>query len=66
MSRRVIELREWETGDVRLDDADVTALIAHPQRPAVIEAAPARGFWRLRAQAKVGAVEVRAAFRSLR
>ena len=42
--------------DVLLDDADVTALIAHPQRPAVIEAAPARGFWRLRAQAKVGAV----------
>ena len=36
MTRRVIELREWETRDVRLDDTDVTALIAHPQRPAAI------------------------------
>jgi 5-methylcytosine-specific restriction enzyme subunit McrC len=56
MTRRVIELKEWETRDVRLDDADVTALIAHPQHPAVVEPSPARGFWRLRAQAKVGAV----------
>ena len=56
MTRRVIELKEWETRDVRLDDADVTALIAHPQHPAVVEPFPARGFWRLRAQAKVGAV----------
>jgi 5-methylcytosine-specific restriction enzyme subunit McrC len=56
MTRRVIELKEWETRDVRLDDSDVTALIAHPQRPAVVEPSPARGFWRLRAQAKVGAV----------
>ncbi len=56
MTRRVIELREWETRDVRLDDADVTALISHPQKPAAVEPAPALGFWRLRAQAKVGAV----------
>ena len=56
MSRRVIELREWETKDVRLEDADVTALISHPQKPSALEAAPARGHWRLRAQAKVGAV----------
>ena len=56
MTRRVIELKEWETRDVRLDDADVTALIAHPQHPAVVEPSPSRGFWRLRAQAKVGAV----------
>lgn len=56
MTRRVIELREWEAQDVRLDDGDVAALVAHPQRPAAVEAAPARGFWRLRAQAKVGAV----------
>jgi 5-methylcytosine-specific restriction enzyme subunit McrC len=56
MTRRIIELREWETRDVRLDDADVAALIAHPQRPALVEPFPARGFWRLRAQAKVGAV----------
>ena len=56
MTRRVIELKEWETRDVRLDDADVTALIAHPQHPAAVEPSPARGFWRLRAQAKVGAV----------
>jgi 5-methylcytosine-specific restriction enzyme subunit McrC len=56
MTRCVIELKEWETRDVRLDDADVTALIAHPQHPAVVEPSPARGFWRLRAQAKVGAV----------
>jgi 5-methylcytosine-specific restriction enzyme subunit McrC len=56
MTRRVIELKEWETREVRLDDADVTALIAHPQRPAVVEPSPSRGFWRLRAQAKVGAV----------
>jgi 5-methylcytosine-specific restriction enzyme subunit McrC len=56
MTRRVIELKEWETRDVRLEDADVTALIAHPQHPAVVEPSPARGFWRLRAQAKVGAV----------
>ena len=56
MTRRVIELKEWETRDVRLDDADVTALISHPQHPAAVEPSPARGFWRLRAQAKVGAV----------
>jgi 5-methylcytosine-specific restriction enzyme subunit McrC len=56
MTRRVIELKEWETRDVRLDDADVTALIAHPQHPAVVEPSPVRGLWRLRAQAKVGAV----------
>jgi len=56
MTRRVIELKEWETRDVRLDDTDVTALIAHPQHPAAVEPSPARGFWRLRAQAKVGAV----------
>jgi 5-methylcytosine-specific restriction enzyme subunit McrC len=56
MTRRVIELREWETREVHLDDADVTALIAHPQHPAVVEPSPIRGFWRLRAQAKVGAV----------
>jgi hypothetical protein len=56
MTRRVIELREWEARDVRLDDTDVTALIAHPQRPAAVEPSWARGFWRLRAQAKVGAV----------
>jgi 5-methylcytosine-specific restriction enzyme subunit McrC len=56
MTRRVIELKEWETREVRLDDADVTALIAHPQHPAVVEPSPTRGFWRLRAQAKVGAV----------
>jgi 5-methylcytosine-specific restriction enzyme subunit McrC len=56
MTRRVIELKEWETREVRLDDADVTALIAHPQHPAVVEPCPTRGFWRLRAQAKVGAV----------
>jgi 5-methylcytosine-specific restriction enzyme subunit McrC len=56
MTRRVIELKEWETREVRLDDADVTALIAHPQRPAVVEPSPSRGFWRLRARAKVGAV----------
>jgi 5-methylcytosine-specific restriction enzyme subunit McrC len=56
MTRRVIELKEWETRELRLDDADVTALIAHPKHPAAIEPSPARGFWRLRAQAKVGAV----------
>jgi 5-methylcytosine-specific restriction enzyme subunit McrC len=56
MTRRVIELKEWETRDVRLEDGDVAALIAHPQRPAVVEPSPTRGFWRLRAQAKVGAV----------
>jgi 5-methylcytosine-specific restriction enzyme subunit McrC len=56
MTRRVIDLKEWEARDVRLDDADVTALIAHPQHPAVVEPSPTRGFWRLRAQAKVGAV----------
>jgi 5-methylcytosine-specific restriction enzyme subunit McrC len=56
MTRRVIELKEWETRELRLDDADVTALIAHPQHPAAVEPSPARGFWRLRAQAKVGAV----------
>ena len=56
MTRRVIQLSEWETRDVRLDDADVTALIAHPQRPALVGAGPARGLWRLTAQAKVGAV----------
>ena len=56
MTRRVIELKEWETREVRLDDADVAALIAHPQHPAVVEPSPTRGFWRLRAQAKVGAV----------
>ena len=56
MTRRVIELKEWETREVRLDDADVAALIAHPQRPAVVEPSPSRGVWRLRAQAKVGAV----------
>jgi hypothetical protein len=56
MTRRVIELREWEARDVRLDDTDVTALIAHPQRPAAVEPSWARGFWRLRAQVKVGAV----------
>lgn len=56
MTRRVIELKEWETREVRLVDADVAALIAHPQHPAVVEPSPTRGFWRLRAQAKVGAV----------
>lgn len=56
MTRRIIELKEWETRDVRLDDADVADLIAHPQHPAVVEPSPARGLWRLRAQAKVGAV----------
>jgi 5-methylcytosine-specific restriction enzyme subunit McrC len=56
MTRRVIELKEWEAKKVRLEDADVTALLAHPQRPVVIEPSPDRGFWRLRAQAKVGAV----------
>jgi 5-methylcytosine-specific restriction enzyme subunit McrC len=56
MTRRVIELKEWKTRDVRLEDADVAALIAHPQRPAMVEPSPTRGFWRLRAQAKVGAV----------
>jgi 5-methylcytosine-specific restriction enzyme subunit McrC len=56
MIRRVVELKEWETRDVRLDDTDVTALIAHPQHPAVVEPSPTRGFWRLRAQAKVGAI----------
>jgi 5-methylcytosine-specific restriction enzyme subunit McrC len=56
MPRRVIELKEWETRAVRLEDTDVTALIAHPQHPAVLEPSPIRGSWRLRAQAKVGAV----------
>lgn len=56
MTRRVIELKEWEARDVRLEDADVTALISHAQRPAVVEPSPTRGLWRLRAQAKVGAV----------
>jgi 5-methylcytosine-specific restriction enzyme subunit McrC len=56
MTRRVIELKEWEARDVRLDNADVAGLIAHPQRPVVVEPSPAHGFWRLRAQAKVGAV----------
>jgi 5-methylcytosine-specific restriction enzyme subunit McrC len=56
MTRRFIELREWEARDVRLADADVTALVGHPQRPVVVESSPVRGFWRLRAQAKVGAV----------
>jgi 5-methylcytosine-specific restriction enzyme subunit McrC len=56
VTRRVIELREWETRDVRMEDADVTAVIGHPQHPAVVEASRTRGLWRLRAQAKVGAV----------
>jgi len=56
MTRQVIELNEWATRDVRLADADVAALIAHPQHPAVVEPSPIRGLWRLRAQAKVGAV----------
>jgi 5-methylcytosine-specific restriction enzyme subunit McrC len=56
MTRRVLELKEWETRDVRLEDADVTALVAHPQHPAVVELSPIRGLWKLRAQAKVGAV----------
>lgn len=43
MTRRVIQLSEWETRDVRLDDADVTALIAHPQRPALVEQARPAG-----------------------
>ena len=45
-------------GDARRppEDADLTGLVGHPQRPAVVEASPSRGFWRLRAQAKVGAV----------
>ena len=56
MPRRVIELKEWEARDVRLEDADVTALIAHPQRPVVVEPSSIHGSWKLRAQAKVGAV----------
>jgi 5-methylcytosine-specific restriction enzyme subunit McrC len=56
MTRRVIELKEWEARDVRLEDSDVTALVAHPQHPVMVEASPIHGFWRLRAQAKVGAV----------
>jgi 5-methylcytosine-specific restriction enzyme subunit McrC len=56
MTRQIIELKEWETREVRLVDADVAALIAHPQHPAVVEPSPTRGLWRLRAQAKVGAV----------
>jgi 5-methylcytosine-specific restriction enzyme subunit McrC len=56
MTRRVIELEEWEARDIRLEDADIAALLSHPQKPALLEAARTRGFWRLRAQAKVGAV----------
>lgn len=56
LTRRIIELEEWKTRDVRLEDADVATLIAHPQRPVAVEPSPIRGFWRLRAQAKVGAV----------
>ena len=56
MTRRVITLQEWATLDVRLTDADVAAIVGHPQRPALVEASASRGLWRLRAQAKVGAV----------
>jgi 5-methylcytosine-specific restriction enzyme subunit McrC len=56
MTRRVIELKEWEASKVPLEDTEVTALLAHPQRPVVIEPSQDRGFWKLRAQAKVGAV----------
>ncbi len=56
MTRRVITLGEWATLDVRLADADLAGLVGHPQRPALVEASPSRGLWRLRAQAKVGAV----------
>jgi len=56
MPRRIIELKEWQTLDVPLDDRDVAALVGHPQRPVLVEASAIRGCWRLRAQAKVGAV----------
>jgi 5-methylcytosine-specific restriction enzyme subunit McrC len=56
MPRRVIELKEWETRVVPLDDGDVVALVGHPQRPVLVEASAVTGSWRLRAQAKVGAV----------
>lgn len=56
MTRRVIELKEWEAKKVRLEDAAVVALLAHPQHPVMIEPSPDHGFWKLRAQAKVGAV----------
>ena len=55
MLRRVIDLKEWETQVVPLDDADVAALVGHPQRPVLLEASAIPGSWRLRAQAKVGA-----------
>jgi 5-methylcytosine-specific restriction enzyme subunit McrC len=56
VNRRVIELTEWEARDVRLGDGDVAALIGHPEHPVAVEPAPTGGFWRIRAQAKVGAV----------
>lgn len=56
MSKRVIELKEWESRVVPLDDGDVAALVGHPQRPVLVEASAIQGSWRLRAQAKVGAV----------
>jgi 5-methylcytosine-specific restriction enzyme subunit McrC len=56
MPRRIIELKEWQTLDVPLDDRDVAALVGHPQRPVLVEASAIGGCWRLRAQAKVGAV----------
>lgn len=56
MTRQPVTLWEWKTRDVRLADTEVAALIAHPQRPVVVEPSSARGSWRLRAQAKVGAV----------
>jgi 5-methylcytosine-specific restriction enzyme subunit McrC len=56
MSRRIIELKEWETLDVPLDDGDMAALVGHPQRPVLVEASAIRGWWKLRAQAMVGAI----------
>ncbi len=56
MARRIIELKEWEALDVPLEDGDVAAMVGHPQRPVLVEASPVRGCWRLRAQAKVGAI----------
>jgi 5-methylcytosine-specific restriction enzyme subunit McrC len=56
MPTRVIELKEWETRVVPLDDGNVAALVGHPQRPVLVEASAVPGSWRLRAQAKVGAV----------
>lgn len=53
---RTITLHEWGRVDERLEADDLTAILGHPERPVVVEPSGIPGVWRLRAQAKVGAV----------